>query len=173
MKRTTRTQITVTPFEFLNELQGITSSTIVTITADTVPLYRKRAADGELCPWWKNCRKIADVTGTIGSHYHRMFRSRQEQFDGPIRETGSRLWGVRRNDAPVVNYLKRLYLDLHVSAVRRVQFLTFDNEHIDGRRLWKFLVQRPEQPVTVRNYRFDRIRSVRMLGNEYLLQEAS
>lgn len=172
-RKKARRRTIVTREQLVAELAKLTSPTIVVLETLTDPTMRKKAG-GNVNPYWKKAKTLARVRGMLGGRYEGAVNRAAKKADPDAAKirTGSRKWGARRTDAPLVDYRGHVYLDFHLKTALRIEYCKAGNLHrIDDRELRPFLRGRLDVPVHWRNYRLDHVREVRINGTTFVVRE--
>lgn len=169
----------VTTEELRSLLLSARGASPVTIVAETIPAMRKTGN-----PLVGRTVKVSRVNGMIGFLYANAVnnqRMREQGEDAPLFESYPRKWGARIEGTPLVRHVgksgvEEFYLELKVERSLgheyRVDGCPVSDETVEcwlpkrteGAR------QEVERAVVLRDYNLRSIRSIRIGGEEYIVE---
>lgn len=112
-------------------LRDIKGSTVITLSALTVPRYRKTG-----CPYKNNIQKFARVNGFLNFDYQRSVNNQREREGKPADfESLPRQWGTDLNATPFISHVNKsgqhkLYLKFKVQTILSIAYYTLDGQAI-------------------------------------------
>lgn len=166
--------VNVTEEQVREILLAFRGATPVTIVAETVPAMRKTGN-----PFVGRVTKTSRVNGMIGWSYDHAVNAQLLREFGPEAEpfrAFPRKWGVRIEGTPLVEHKGGYYLEIKVERSLAHEY-RIDGIPVPDSTLSPYLSkpshegsrQGVERPVVLRDYSLRNIRSLRMMGTEYLI----
>lgn len=134
--------------EFQAMILETKGSTVVTLTALTVPDYRKTG-----CPFKNNIQKLARVNGFLNWVYEDAVNRQRVRENKPANfEAEPRAWGTQLKQTCFISHVTRagdhkLYLKFKVQTVLNIAYLTLDGQDIPETEVEPWLNEKE------RNYR--------------------
>lgn len=150
-------------------LHTIRGTTMVSFVSATEP--RLRAGNP-----FPGLRKVSRVNGVFGFNYEAAVnRQREREGMTPDFVAEPRKWGIRVDGTPIVTHNGKFYIEAKVERSEIVGYIMPDGAVIDPMQVEKWLPARHggrqavEKTVILRDFAVENIRSIRMKGNEYVI----
>lgn len=154
---------------FVSMLHTIRGATMVSFIASTEPKLRA----GNPFP---GLRKITKIGGVLNFNYQKAV-NRQRDREGIVADfiAEPRKWGVRIEGTPIVTHNGKFYVEAKIERSEIMGYIMPDLSMVDEHEVLNWLPSRHsgrqavEKTIVLRDFSVENIRSMRMKGNEYVI----
>ena len=162
-------KVSISAADFVAMLYSVRGATMVSFIASTEP----RLKAGNPFP---GLRKITKIGGVLNFNYAASVnRQREREGMTPDFVAEPRKWGQRVEGTPIVTHNGKFYVEAKVERSEIMGYIMPDLSVVDENEVAKWLPNRHsgrqhvEKTIILRDFAVENLRSMRIKGNEYVI----
>lgn len=169
MSATIAERIEISSAAFVSMLYSVRGATMVSFIASTEPKLKA----GNPFP---GLRKITKIGAVLNFNYTAAV-NRQREREGVVADfvAEPRKWGQRVEGTPIVTHNGKFYVEAKIERSEIMGYIMPDLSMVDEHEVLNWLPNRHsgrqavEKAIVLRDFSVENIRSMRMKGNEYVI----
>ena len=169
MSATIAERIEISSAAFVSMLYSVRGATMVSFIASTEPKLKA----GNPFP---GLRKITKIGGVLNFNYQKAV-NRQREREGIVADfvAEPRKWGQRVEGTPIVTHNGKFYVEAKIERSEIMGYIMPDLSMVDEHEVLNWLPSRHsgrqhvEKTIILRDFAVENLRSMRLKGNEYVI----